>query len=74
MVVLIQVRAFGITTASMDRVTLQREHGNPYANDPPVIVDQNGKYYGRLSLNRYHPELGIGAKLYDWLKGDVCGQ
>jgi hypothetical protein len=47
---------------------------NPYSNDPPVIVDQNGKFYGRLSLNRYHPELGIGAKLYDWLKSDVCGQ
>jgi hypothetical protein len=45
---------------------------NPYADDPPVIVDQNGKYYGRLSLNKYHPELGIGNKLYDWLKG-VCG-
>jgi hypothetical protein len=47
---------------------------NPYANDPPVIVDQDGKYYGRLSLNKYHSELGIGAKIYDWLKGDVCGQ
>ena len=45
---------------------------NPYADDPPVIVDQNGKYYGRLSLNKYHAELGIGTKLYDWLKG-VCG-
>ena len=47
---------------------------NSYATDPPVIVDQNGKYYGRLSLNRYHPELGVGAKLYDWLKKDVCGR
>jgi hypothetical protein len=46
---------------------------NPYADDPPVIVDQNGKYYGRLTLNRYHPELGIGNKLYDWLTG-ICGE
>jgi hypothetical protein len=23
---------------------------NPYASDPPVIVDQNGNYYGRLVL------------------------
>ena len=45
---------------------------NPYADEPPVIVDQNGKYYGRLTLNKYHAELGIGTKLYSWLEG-VCG-
>ena len=42
-----------------------------YANDPPVIVDQNGKYYGRLTLNRYHAQLGIGAELMGWLAA-VC--
>ena len=47
---------------------------NPYANDPPVIVDQAGKYYGRLSLNAYHPEFGMGAKFYDWPKHEVCGE
>jgi len=47
---------------------------NPYASDPPVIVDQAGKYYGRLSLNVYHPELAMGAKFYDWLKHNVCGE
>ena len=46
---------------------------NPYADDPPVIVDQNGKYYGRLSLNTYHSESGIGTKFYDWLRKKVCG-
>lgn len=45
---------------------------NPYADDPPVIVDQNGKYYGRLSLNVYHAEFGAGAKFHDWLKQRVC--
>lgn len=29
---------------------------NAYASDPPVIVDRNGKFYGRLTLNRYHPQ------------------
>lgn len=24
---------------------------NPYASDPPVIVDSDGNYYGRLTLN-----------------------
>jgi hypothetical protein len=46
---------------------------NSYADDPPVIVDQNGKYYGRLSLNTSHSEFGIGATFYDWLKKKVCG-
>jgi hypothetical protein len=46
---------------------------NAYATDPPVIVDGGGKYYGRLTLNRYHAELGIGASYYAWLKESVCG-
>lgn len=25
---------------------------NPYATDPPVIVDSNGKFYGRLTFRR----------------------
>ncbi len=29
---------------------------NPYATDPPVIVDHNGQFYGRLTVNRYHPQ------------------
>ena len=42
-----------------------------YASDPPVIVDQNGKYYGRLTLNRYQPEIGAGSGLMGWLSA-VC--
>jgi hypothetical protein len=45
---------------------------NPYANDPPVIVDSDGNFYGRLSLNAYHPELGAGARYRDWLETKVC--
>ena len=33
---------------------------NPYASDPPVIVDESGNYYGRLTLNEYHPEISSG--------------
>jgi len=42
-----------------------------YASDPPVIVDAAGKYYGRLTLNRYHAQLGMGAQLMGWLAA-VC--
>jgi hypothetical protein len=45
---------------------------NPNALDPPVIVDQDGKYYGRLTANHYHPQLGIGAKYVAWLTETVC--
>ena len=47
---------------------------NPYASDPPVIVDSGGRFYGRLTLNEYSKELGIGAKFYPWLKGTVCAK
>jgi hypothetical protein len=43
-----------------------------YASDPPVIVDGTGAYYGRLSINQYHPQLGAGAKYHDWLTETVC--
>jgi len=44
-----------------------------YASDPPVIVDQNGRYYGRLTLNTLNPEIGIGAQLLGWLAA-TCRQ
>ena len=46
---------------------------NPYSADPPVIVDDSGTYYGRLTLNQFHPELGAGRQLIGWLKA-VCAQ
>jgi hypothetical protein len=45
---------------------------NAYATDPPVIVDLDGKFYGRLTLNEYHAQIGIGGKFHDWLYGAVC--
>lgn len=29
---------------------------NPYATNAPAIVDENGKYHGRLSTNKYDPD------------------
>jgi hypothetical protein len=29
---------------------------NPYATNPPRLFDQNGKYLGKLSTNKYDPE------------------
>jgi len=45
---------------------------NLYASDPPVIVDGTGKFYGRLTLNTFHAQLGAGANYYNWLKQSVC--
>lgn len=45
---------------------------NPYASDPPAIVDSEGKFYGRLTLNFYHPELGVGQSYVQWLRTVVC--
>jgi hypothetical protein len=44
---------------------------NQYATDPPVIVDGNGTYYGRLTLNRYAREIGKGTEYMGWLTA-VC--
>ncbi len=46
---------------------------SPYATDPPVIVDSNGNYYGRLTLNEYHAQIGVGRRYIKWLKG-ICEQ
>lgn len=45
---------------------------NAYGTDPPVIVDNTGRYFGRLTLNTYHVQFGAGANYYDWLKKSVC--
>lgn len=45
---------------------------NAYATDPPVIVDGAGTFYGRLTLNQYHPEKGIAPNYYEWLADRVC--
>lgn len=45
---------------------------NAYATDPPVIVDQDGNFYGRLTLNEYHSQIGIGRRYIEWLRTRVC--
>ncbi len=46
---------------------------NPYASDPPVIVDGAGQFYGRLTVNRYHGQRTGDAQLLAWLAG-VCAR
>jgi hypothetical protein len=43
-----------------------------FASDPPLIVDEDGTYLGRLTLNRNHSQIGIGVRFYDWLHDSVC--
>jgi hypothetical protein len=42
---------------------------NPYATDPPVIVDPGGNFYGRLSTNASSPERA--GNWSAWIAG-VC--
>lgn len=46
---------------------------NPYASDPPVIVDSQGNFYGRLTVNEFHVERTHNQRLLGWL-GAVCGR
>ena len=43
---------------------------NPYSTDPPVIVDENGNFYGRLTTNAYLPDRATG-NWAAWIAG-VC--
>jgi hypothetical protein len=45
---------------------------NRLATDPPVIVDQAGNAYGRLTVNKTSPEIGMGEGFYNWLASAVC--
>ncbi len=45
---------------------------NPYASDPPVIVDDAGNFYGRLTVNNYNGQVTRDETLRAWLAG-VCG-
>lgn len=44
---------------------------NPYAADPPVIVDGAGNFYGRLTVNQYHPQVTRNSRFVAWIAG-VC--
>ncbi|MGF6787786.1 hypothetical protein [Paraburkholderia sp. 35.1] len=45
---------------------------NDIASDPPVIVDQNGGFYGYLTLNDTHPHAVTDPNILAWLKYKVC--
>lgn len=45
---------------------------NAYTTDSPVIVDENGNAYGRLTLNLYDPHIALGQKFVSWLRDSVC--
>ncbi len=37
-----------------------------------LTKDSDGNFYGRLTLNSYHPQLGSGAQYRAWLETKVC--
>lgn len=45
---------------------------NPYAQNPPAIVDGAGSFYGRLTVNNYHPQIYRDSDLQEWLENEVC--
>ncbi|KND60233.1 hypothetical protein BVER_05052 [Candidatus Burkholderia verschuerenii] len=45
---------------------------NPFANDPPVIVDQNSSFYGYLTLNAAHRKAVTDGRTLNWLTYKVC--
>ncbi len=45
---------------------------NAYASDPPVLVDETGSFYGRLTVNRYNPQVLHDETVLQWLEGSVC--
>ena len=45
---------------------------NTNATDPPVIVDENGTFYGRLTINRYHNQATEDEAIVEWLENIVC--
>lgn len=41
---------------------------SPYASDPPVIVDQAGNFYGRLTVNAFNTERVRDPTVIQWLE------
>lgn len=46
---------------------------NPLAMRPPVVLDEDWAFYGRLTLNSLHPEALKEPSVINWLKFVVCG-
>lgn len=45
---------------------------SPYASDPPVVVDGEGNFYGRLTVNEFGQNAIKDESIVAWLKGEVC--
>ena len=46
---------------------------NPYGSDPPIVVDAQGGFYGRLSANRYAPNRLSNTSMNGWLEA-MCAR
>jgi hypothetical protein len=46
---------------------------NPLATDPPVIVDEAGNFYGRLTVNADHRQRTKDPQLQGWIAGVCAG-
>ena len=44
---------------------------NPYASDPPVVVDDRGNYFGRLTVNQTRTDAPQKPEIRAWLAA-VC--
>lgn len=47
---------------------------NRYANNPPVIVDSAGNFYGYLTLNQYFSNATKDGNILAWLAGVCAGR
>ena len=47
---------------------------NPYASDPPVIVDGSGNFYGRLTVNAYQAQATRNQNWRSWIAGVCAGR
>lgn len=45
---------------------------NDIASNPPVLVDEDGGFYGYLTLNDIKPKAITDADILAWLKYKVC--
>jgi hypothetical protein len=46
---------------------------NRYATDPPVIVDEAGRYYGRLTVSTTNADRTRNPNLQAWIAGVCAG-
>ena len=46
---------------------------NRFAQDPPIVVDENGNRYGTLTLNNFHRDAIQDREVVSWLVNTVCG-